>query len=214
VAGRGVPLASRHHRWLGSFTPEEKRKLLVPELLSDEIDTYQVAYEHQRRCDAEQAVNQILYMDTKLYLEGDILPKVDRASMANSLEVRVPLLNHGLAEYVSEIPHSLKLRGLTTKFILKKSLEGLLPAEILDRSKKGFNVPVGHWVRTDLRELVRDQLAPEKLRSEGFFRPDYVQNLLSEHESGARDHRKLIWTLLVFELWWEKYAKRSGRIGL
>jgi asparagine synthase (glutamine-hydrolysing) len=213
VAGRGVPLASRHHRWLGSFTPEEKRKLLVPELLSDEIDTYQIAYEHQRRCDARQAVNQILYMDTKLYLEGDILPKVDRASMANSLEVRVPLLNHGLAEYVSEIPHPLKLRGLTGKFILKKALEGSLPGEILDRSKKGFNVPVGHWVRTELKELVQDQLAPEKLRREGFFRPEYVQKLLSEHASGARDHRKLLWTLLVFELWWEKYAKGSGRFG-
>lgn len=206
ISGRGVPLASRHHRWLGSFTPQEKAALLVPELQQAEMDSYEVAYDHQRRCDAEQTMNQILYMDTKLYLEGDILTKVDRASMASSLEARVPLLNHSLAEYVAEIPHELKLKGLTTKFIFKKAMEGLLPNEIIRRPKKGFNAPVGYWVNTDLKELVNDQLAPDKIEREGYFNADYVQKLLSDHASGARDNRKLIWTLLVFELWYERYA--------
>jgi asparagine synthase (glutamine-hydrolysing) len=209
ISGRGVPVASRHHRWLGAFTPSEKRSLFVPELIQDDVDTYEVAYEHQRRCDATETLNQLLYLDQKLYLEGDILPKVDRASMACSLEVRVPLLNHGLAEYLAEVPHELKLRGLKTKFLLKKSMEGILPEEILRRRKKGFNVPVAYWINSSLRELVRDQLSEEKIRREGFFEPSYVQRLLREHQSGVRDHRKLIWTLLVFELWQERYLRRS-----
>ncbi len=207
IAGRGVPVASRHHRWLGAFTPEEKQSLLVPELVQDDVDTYEVAYEHQRRCDARETTNQLLYLDQKLYLEGDILTKVDRASMAASLEVRVPFLNASLAEYVAEIPHELKLRGLKTKFVLKKAMSDLLPPEIVNRSKKGFNVPVGYWIEGSLRELVRDQLAPEKLKREGFFEPAYVEKLLREHAGGVRDHRKLLWTLLVFELWQEKYLK-------
>ncbi|TDI44503.1 MAG: asparagine synthase (glutamine-hydrolyzing) [Acidobacteria bacterium] len=208
ISGRGVPVASRHHRWLGSFTPEQKADLLVPELVQEEVDTYEVAYEHQRRCDAAQTFNQILYMDTKLYLEGDILTKVDRASMANSLEVRVPLLNHSLAEWVAEVPRELKLHGVTSKsskFILKKAMEGILPNEVLTRKKKGFNAPVAYWLNTDLKELVQDQFAPAKLKREGFFNPDYVQKLLAQHAEGTHDNRKQLWTLLVFELWYERY---------
>ena len=205
IAGRGVPVASRHHRWLGSFTPQEKAELFVPELRQTEMDTYDVAYAHQRRCDAHETMNQILYMDQKLYLEGDILTKVDRASMASSLEVRVPFLNHRLAEYLAEVPHELKLRRFQTKFLLKKAMEGVLPKEILARPKKGFNVPVAYWLNDTLEELVRDQLSEEKIRREGFFDAGYVQKLLKEHAEGTRDHRKLLWTLLVFELWHEKY---------
>ena len=208
ISGRGVPVASRHHRWLGSFTPEQKAELFIPELVQEEIDTYEVAYEHQRRCDAAQTFNQILYMDTKLYLEGDILAKVDRASMANSLEVRVPLLNHRLTEWVAEVPRELKLHGLTSKsskFILKKAMEGILPNEVLTRKKKGFNVPVAYWLNADLKELVQDQFAPAKLKREGFLNPDYVQKLLAQHAEGTHDNRKQLWTLLVFELWYERY---------
>jgi asparagine synthase (glutamine-hydrolysing) len=155
-------------------------------------------------------MNQLLYLDQKLYLEGDILAKVDRASMAASLEVRVPFLNAGLAEHVAEIPHELKLRGLKSKFLLKKAMAGIVPGEIVNRPKKGFNAPVGHWIDGSLRELVRDHLAEDKLRREGFFEPAYVQKLLREHGEGIRDHRKLLWTLLVFELWQEKYLRRPS----
>ncbi len=208
ISGRGVPIASRHHRWLGAFVPQEKRSLFVPELVQEDVDTYEVAYEHQRRCDARETMNQLLYLDQKLYLEGDILTKVDRASMAASLEVRVPFLNWSFAEYVAEIPHELKLRGLKSKFVLKKAMAGLLPHEIVNRPKKGFNVPVGYWINGSLKELIRDQLSPEKLKREGFFEPSYVEKLLREHTEGVRDHRKLLWTLLVFELWQEKYLRR------
>lgn len=131
-----------------------------------EKDTYQVAYDHVRASQAQEAVNQLLYCDLKLYLESDILPKVDRASMASSLEVRVPLLNHTLVEYVAGLPHSLKLRGVTTKYILKRVMRGRLPDTILERGKKGFNMPVAKWLTGSLRPLVMDMLYREWLKRE------------------------------------------------
>ncbi|HEY9610894.1 asparagine synthase (glutamine-hydrolyzing) [Allocoleopsis sp.] len=209
IAGRGLPLVIRHHQWLGSFTSAQKQQLLQPWTQLREKDTYQVAFDYQRHSQAKEALNQLLYSDMKLYLEGDILPKVDRASMANSLEVRVPLLNHTLVEYVSGLPHSLKLRGLTTKYILKRVMRGRLPDAILQRGKKGFNMPVAKWLAGSLRPLLEDMLAKERLERESFFNPDYVQLLLQEHMMGQKDHRKLLWTLLMFELWYEQWGLSS-----
>jgi asparagine synthase (glutamine-hydrolysing) len=206
IAGRGIPIVMRHHQWLGSFAIAQKRQLLQPWTQLLEKDTYQVAFEHQRNSQAQEALNQLLYCDLKLYLEGDILPKVDRASMANSLEVRVPFLNHTLVEYTAKLPHTLKLRGLTTKYILRRAMRHHLPPDILGRSKKGFNMPVAKWFTSDLRPLVEDMLSRDRLQREGFFNADYVQKLLSEHMNGQADHRKLLWTLLVFELWYEHWG--------
>lgn len=206
LEGRGVPTVVRHHLWLGSFNIVQKQKLLQPWTQLREKDTYQVAFEHQRNSRTQEAVNQLLYCDLKLYLEGNILPKVDRASMANSLEVRVPFLNHSLVEYVSTLPHNLKIKGLTTKYILRRAMKGRLPDSVLNRGKKGFNMPVAKWFTGTLRPLIEDLLTPAKLKREGFFNADYVQQLLQEHMSGQRDHRKLLWTLLVFELWYEHWG--------
>jgi asparagine synthase (glutamine-hydrolysing) len=211
IAGRGLPLVVRHHLWLGSFTPAQKQGLLQPWVQLREKDTYQVAFDYQRNSQAKEALNQLLYDDMKLYLEGDILPKVDRASMANSLEVRVPFLNHTLVEYVSGLPHSLKLRGLTTKYILRQVMRDRLPDAILQRGKKGFNMPVAKWLTGSLAPLVRDMLSKERLEREGFFNPAYVQQLVNEHLTGQRDHRKLLWTLLMFELWYEQWGLGGNR---
>jgi asparagine synthase (glutamine-hydrolysing) len=206
IAGRGIPIIMRHHQWLGSFTLAQKQKLLQPWTQLQEKDTYQVAFDHQRNSQAKEAVNQLLYCDLKLYLEGDILPKVDRASMANSLEVRVPLLNHTLVEYVAKLPHNMKLHGLTTKYILRRAMRQHLPREILQRGKKGFNMPVAKWLTGPLRPLLEEMLSPERLQREGFFNPHYVQQLLREHMQGRQNRRKLLWTLLVFELWYEHWG--------
>ncbi|NJO20954.1 MAG: asparagine synthase (glutamine-hydrolyzing), partial [Spirulinaceae cyanobacterium RM2_2_10] len=159
IAGRGIPVIQRHHQWLGAFTPAQKQRLLQPWAQCGEQDTYAIAFAHQNRSQARDALNQLLYCDLKLYLEGDILTKVDRASMANSLEVRVPFLNHTLVEYAAQMPHTLKLRGLTTKYILRRALRGSLPPEILRRGKKGFNMPVAKWLAGDLQPLLQDLLA-------------------------------------------------------
>ncbi|MEC4805841.1 MAG: asparagine synthase (glutamine-hydrolyzing) [Jaaginema sp. PMC 1079.18] len=206
IAGRGIPIIMRHHQWLGSFTTAQKRQLLQPWTQLLEKDTYQVAFEHQRNSQAQEALNQLLYCDLKLYLEGDILAKVDRASMANSLEVRVPFLNHTLVEYAAKLPHTVKLRGLTTKYILRRAMRQHLPPEILKRGKKGFNMPVAKWFTGDLRPLLEDMLSRDRLHREGFFNADYVQQLLSQHFNNQADHRKLLWTLLVFELWYEHWG--------
>ncbi|MBN1992337.1 MAG: asparagine synthase (glutamine-hydrolyzing) [Anaerolineae bacterium] len=209
IAGRGVPPIVRHHFWLGSFIPAQKRQLLQPWAQVREKDTYHIAFEHLHSCQAKASLNQLLYCDMKLYMEGDILPKVDRASMANSLEVRVPLLNHTLVEYTAGLPHHLKLHRLTTKYILRRALRDQLPKTILERGKKGFNMPVAKWLTGPLRPLAEEMFSTERLQRQGFFEPTYVRGLLNEHLAGQHDHRKLLWTLLVFQLWYDRWGKES-----
>jgi asparagine synthase (glutamine-hydrolysing) len=207
ISGRGLPAIVRHHHWLGSFTPEQKNALLMPSVRIHEKDTYDVAYQHLNTCRAKDTLNQILYADMKLYMEGDILPKVDRASMANSLEVRVPFLNHTLVEHVAKLPHNLKLRGFKTKYLLKKSLESKVPQDILKRSKKGFGMPVAKWLTGPLRPLAEEMFSETRLKNDGFFEPKIVRGLLDDHMSGRVDQRKLLWTLMSFQLWYDKWGR-------
>ncbi len=207
LAGRGVPLQVRHHRWLGSFGEEEKALLLQAWCQPVLRDTYTQTYWHAHQCDARLPLNQVLYNDLKMYLEGDILYKVDRASMATSLEVRVPFLNREMINFATNLPLELKLRGLTTKYLLKKSMRSALPDKIINRPKKGFNMPVAQWLTTELRELTLDMLSEERIKRQGLFNNDYISRLLEEHFSRRRDNRKLLWTLLIFQLWSDRYMK-------
>ncbi len=200
-----LPPVVRHHRWLGSFTAEEKAWLLGPLGRESQEDVVDLVERHAHQAHTQDPLNQVLYCDLKLYLEGDILVKVDRASMANSLEVRVPLLNRLLVEYAAFLPHSFKLRGLTTKFLLRQALKGILPDSILRRSKKGFNVPVAKWFAGPLKPLLEELLSPRRLKQQGLFQPDYLETLIKEHQNRHRDHRKLLWTLLAFQLWYENW---------
>ncbi len=203
--GRGVPLHNRHHRWLGSFTDDDKAGLLSDWVQPAILDTYAEAYRHDRECDARLLLNRVLYDDLKLYLEGDILFKLDRASMAASLEARVPFLNRDVVDLAATLPLELKLRGLRGKHVLKKAMAGSLPAAVVRRSKKGFNMPVAQMLTSDLKGLVTDYLSPDRIRRAGLFNPASVQKLLDDHLSRKRDNRKQLWTLLVFELWSERY---------
>jgi len=145
------------------------------------------------------ALSLIQYLDMKTYLVGDILTKVDRASMAHSLEVRVPLLDYELVEWVSGLPASLKLRHQEGKYILKKSLEPYLPHEVLYRNKMGFSVPLASWFRGPLRERVRTVLLGNTLADTGIFDMGFIKKMLDQHQSGRRDYSAPIWTLLMFE---------------
>ncbi len=212
ISGRGASLGVRHHQWLGSFAPAEKRELLQPWAYVAERDAFEIVAQHQRQCAARRPINQLLYWDTKMYLEGDILQKVDRASMACSLEVRVPLLNHHFVEWATALPHDLKLKGLTTKYMFRRALRRLLPATITGRRKKGFNMPVARWLAGPLRELVEEALGESRLRSHGFFEPLTVRRLLDDHYGRRADHRKLLWTLLAFQLW-HGFVQRTPVLG-
>jgi asparagine synthase (glutamine-hydrolysing) len=150
-------------------------------------------------------LDRLLYLDLKGYLGEGVLSKVDRASMACSLEVRVPLLDRRLVDLAASFPTDLKLRRFTTKYVLKRAARDLLPREILNRRKKGFGLPLGRWFRGELEAILRDACSPEALRRFGLFRPEAVERLLDEHREGRRDHRKKLYTLLAFQVWALRY---------
>jgi asparagine synthase (glutamine-hydrolysing) len=205
LAGRGVPLEVRHHRWMGSFFDEEKAGLFREWARPVLGDTYEPAFAHARACDARIPLNRVMYDDMKLYLEGDILVKVDRASMAASLEVRVPFLNRAVVDFAASLPLELKLKRLTGKYLLKRAMADRLPPEILQRKKQGFAMPVAHWLAGELKELTMDMLSPARLARQDLFEPAAVARLLSDHFERRRDNRKLLWTLLVFQLWHSRH---------
>ncbi len=164
-----------------------------------------------RTAPAGDRISRLLYLDTKTYLVADILTKVDRMSMATSLEARVPLLDHIFVEYAASLPAGLKLRGNEPKYILKKLAERLgVPREALYRPKQGFALPLVHWIRNELRqELVRVLLEPRTLQR-GYLSASGIKQLLDEHMRGRRDHSGSIWRLLVFELWHRNFLEGAS----
>lgn len=164
-----------------------------------------------RAADGPDPLARIQYIDFKTYLPDDILTKVDRASMAHSLEVRCPFLDHRLVEYVAGQPSALKLRGTKGKLLLKDAVRGLLPAEILERPKMGFAMPVGDWLRGPLRPMVEDSVVESTARHDLFDRA-VVRSMARQHASGLRDRTTELWALLVFNRWYDKFvAQRSSR---
>src|SRR5438874_6325185 len=204
---------ARHHVWFGSFTPHDQELLLTEQVRrSSEADIYRDARRLFAECDSRNLTECMQSLDTQLYLAEDILTKVDRASMAVSLEVRAPYLDPRVAEFAASLPSRYKLHGYTSKYILKRAARGLLPSFVSRRGKKGFGVPFAKWLKSELRPLAHDLLSPERLRRSGLFNPEYVAKLQDEHERGVANHRKLLWTLLSFELWGESFVGTPRRI--
>jgi asparagine synthase (glutamine-hydrolysing) len=213
VTGAKYDRVARHHIWFGSFTPVEQEQVLTADVLRvTDGDVYREARAMLGECDSSDVVEQMQSLDTRLYLAEDILTKVDRASMAVSLEVRAPFLDPAVAEFAASLPPHYKLRGRKTKYILKRAIERELPPFVTRRSKKGFGVPVAEWLKGKLRPLARDLLSPERVRRAGVFNPEFVSKLQDEHETGVANHRKLLWTLLMFELWHESFIETPRRI--
>jgi len=212
VEGAGEPPHVRHHRWLGSFSPAEKAGLYTPEVAAALAghDTWALAagYYHDSR--AQHELNRVLYLDMKLYLDTDILTKVDRTSMASSLEARVPFLNADMLEFANRLPLALKLKGFTRKYLLRHVMKGVLPDNIINRPKKGFNIPVAKWFRHELKGLLLDTLSQDRVNRAGLFRYETVERLMQQHFDGRRDNRKLLWTLLVLQLWYDTWMQAPG----
>ena len=186
------------------FTRLTKRSLYTPafraQLTDEGLATARFRFLASRVRTGEP-LDVLLYLDSKTYLPGDILTKVDRMSMAVSLEARAPLLDHKLIEFVARIPAALKLHGTETKHILKRAVADFVPPEILHRAKQGFGVPIQRWINEQLREQIRDTLTDARARSRGYVEPRYVAQLLDEHERGRRDHATPLWALFMLELW-------------
>lgn len=209
LRGTGVAAEVMFFLWMGSFTEAEKRQLLAPGVRGALAggNPFEDVLELIKRSNLSNDLERTLYLCAKLYLQDDILVKVDRASMANSLEVRAPFLDHTLVEFAARLPTRLKLRRLTTKYILKRAVADLLPRRLVRRPKKGFGMPVGRWINGGLAPMLDDALAPERLRRDGLFDPAFVARLLGEHRAGLRDNRKLLWTLFAFQIWHERWAR-------
>jgi asparagine synthase (glutamine-hydrolysing) len=185
-----------------SVLSDTLRRDLYSARLRTELGGYQardVLQRHARAADTDDPLALIQYLDLKTYLVGDINTKVDRASMAHSLEVREPLMDHPLVEWMATLPSDLKMRGGESKFLLKKAMEGRLPEEVLYRPKMGFAVPLARWFRGPLRERVRQALEGGELASSGLFNPSFLKRLADEHASGLRDRSAPIWSLLMFD---------------
>lgn len=199
LRGAAEPPPLAHQRWLGSFSGAEIARLLVGPVGSD------VEAEHVARARGLPAApdplsrSLLLYQDT--YLPEDILFKVDRASMACGLEVRAPFLDTHLVELLAKLPARYKSARGRTKRLLKRAATGRLPTSVLNRPKKGFGIPVARWLRGPLSSLLDDLLGARRLARQGLFVPDEVTRRVQEHRAGAVDHRKPLWTLLMFQLW-------------
>jgi len=172
-------------------------------------DPFSIIEHFYNRADTSDPLSKIQYVDIKNYLPGDILVKVDRMSMANSLEVRAPMLDHKFMEFVATIPSGLKLRGQEKKYILKKALAPYLPSEILYRKKRGFGSPLAKWFRDDLKDLTQETLLSSTSLNRGFFNPEYITKMWKQHQSGQRNFGANFWTLLMFELWYRRFMEKS-----
>ncbi len=166
-----------------------------------EYDSSSLFIDHGNNCDSDDPLSRIQYIDIKTYLVDDILTKVDRASMANSLEVRVPLLDHEFMELAATMPSTFKLRGREGKYILKKALEPLLPDSILYRRKMGFSIPLASWMRNDLKELFEDTVLSPSSSVNDYLEDQIVKEIWNQHQSGMRDYAAELWSILFFTIW-------------
>src|SRR5437868_10608731 len=203
VSGASAPVAERHQRWMGSFAPDERVALLSRGVLGEVGRGSDGLVEEFASLDS---LNQARMIDMRRYLENDIRVKLERASMIASVEGRVPLLNNDFVAFALGLPLDMKLRGLSSKFLLKRALRGVLPPRILRRPKKGFGIPVAEWFRGPVREEMQAVLSPERIGREGFFEPAEVWRLVAEHLDGRADNRKQLWTLFAFEKWLGGYT--------
>jgi asparagine synthase (glutamine-hydrolysing) len=197
---------ARHHSWFGSFSTDQHGQLFTRDVLAaTDADIYRDVRQLVDASDARSVVERMQYADINYYLAEDILTKVDRAAMAVSLETRAPFLDPRVGQFAASIPVEYKLKGKRGKIILKEAMKDLLPHEILHRPKKGFGIPIAEWLKGRLNPLMHDMLSAERLKSQGLFEAEYLQKLIREHETGAASHHKELWTLLVFQLWFENY---------
>lgn len=203
----GQPFERAYFNDLSLFLEEEKESLCSPEFLAQtrHHDPFHAFARHFGRVRDADPLSRILYVDFKTWLHNDILVKVDRMSMACSLEVRAPLLDHKVVEFAAALPPELKYRGPVSKFLLKRHVASRLPGLDASRPKQGFELPLAAWLRGDLRDTARDLLFSARAAQRGYVRPETVMRIWDAHQRGLRNHASQIWALMVLELWLREY---------
>jgi len=209
LRGLDFPDEVRHQVWIGSFTPKEQERLLISDghLDYDPFKLYDLTADRYKRAGSADPLNRAMYIYIKTYMTDDILTKVDRASMANSLEVRAPFLDKEFCDFAAAIPSTLKLRRLRPKWILKEALKERLPKATLNKGKQGFAVPVAKWLKEDLKDLTLNAFDEKKIKREGLFNYPYIKELLREYLGNKSDTRKEIWALFMFEMWYDRWMR-------
>jgi asparagine synthase (glutamine-hydrolysing) len=207
--GGALPPLDRHHAWKEIFSPELRAELRTDPVPAgfDPLDVYRERYASTA---GAEPIARLQDVDRAIYLVDDLLVKTDRASMAHSLEVRVPFLDTAVTDLALSVPTRRHLLGFQKKRLLRRAMAPLLPRQIVLGRKRGFSIPAAAWLRGELRPFARDVLSADALRRQGLFRPEGVERLLDEHESGRADHSRQIWCLMTIGLWLERYGARRG----
>ncbi|MCJ7580212.1 MAG: asparagine synthase C-terminal domain-containing protein, partial [Candidatus Aminicenantes bacterium] len=200
----------RHFRWMMFQTEQDKLSLYTEDFKNEiggirslhKLGPFSQIFPLLENYDP---INGELFLDLKTYLVDNILVKVDRMSMASSLETRVPLIDHKIVEFLFRLPGQLKLHGWETKWLFKKTMEPLLPRENIYRRKEGFSIPIKHWLKTDLKDLMLDMLQEKKITEDNLFNYSHIKNMMDLHLAGNKNFSHQLWALLIFEIWKEKY---------
>jgi asparagine synthase (glutamine-hydrolysing) len=206
VRGAGLPPLERHHAWKEIFSPDARAELLGR---SSSFDPVEVLRSRYAETEGAERLARLQDVDLGVYLVDDLLVKTDRASMAHSLEARVPYLDPLVAGLAQSLPTRLKVRGMRKKRLLRMAAEPLLPRRIVYGRKRGFSIPAAAWLRGDLEPFARDVLSAETLRRQAFFRPEPVRVLIDRHAAGREDLSRQLWGLLAFTLWYERHVERT-----
>ena len=206
VRGAALPPLERHHAWKEIFSPDVRTELTGRRSGYDPVDLLRARFEET---EGAELLTRLQDVDLGTYLVDDLLVKTDRASMAHSLEARVPYLDPVVAGLAQSLPTRLKVRGLRKKVLLRKAAAPLLPRRIVYGRKRGFSIPAAAWLRGELEPFARDVLAPDTLRRQGFFRPEPVERLIDRHVAGEEDLSRQLWGLLAFTLWHEHHVERT-----
>ena len=209
VRAAHLPSLERHHGWKEIFSPELRAALTGRSSAFDPVDILRDRY---RETEGADELARLQDVDLGIYLVDDLLVKTDRASMAHSLEARVPYLDTVVTNLALALPTRHKIRGLSKKVLLRKAAAPLLPREIVHGKKRGFSIPAAAWLRGELEPFARQTLSRETLHRQGFFHPDVVTRLLDDHVAGREDRSRQLWGLLAFTLWHERHVERTPQM--
>ncbi|MDX6436171.1 MAG: hypothetical protein QOK34_1005, partial [Gaiellaceae bacterium] len=210
VRAAHLPPLERHHGWKEIFSSELRAELTGRAAAFDPVDLLRARY---RETEGSDELSRLQDVDLGVYLVDDLLVKTDRASMAHSLEARVPYLDTVVTNLALALPTRHKIRGFSKKVLLRKAAAPLLPREIVHGKKRGFSIPAAAWLRGELEPFARETLNADVLRRQGFFDPGVVTRLVDDHVSGREDRSRQLWGLLAFTLWHERHVERAPQVA-